>query len=95
MSTEHLKKLVDLYAGEELPQELVDEMEAGAMEDPALSHDMFTLRHTVKLLQSTDAPAFSDESHYRILMKMQAQGADVASSAPEPSYIQYHLQIRG
>ena len=89
------EKLVDLYAGEELPQELNDELEAAASSDPALSHDMFTLRRTVLALKMQDQPEFTDETHYRILLRMQRGGAQVEPQAPEPGHFQYHLPIQG
>lgn len=89
------QKLVDLYAGEELPEELNDELEAAAAADPALSHDMFTLRRTVLALKAQEKPDFNDETHYRILLKMQQGGAEVQPQAPEPGHFQYHLPIQG
>ena len=71
------KKLVDLYASGELTEELTDEMEQAAMSDPALAHEMFTLRTTVEALQSSPVPEMTEESDYRILLKMQIQGAEV------------------
>lgn len=90
---EFYKKLVDLYAGGELTEELADDMEMAAMSDPDLAHDMHTLRKTVETLQSSPAPALTEESDYRILLKMQMQGAEVQRRSPERSHWQYHLPI--
>lgn len=90
---EFYKKLVDLYAGGELTEELADDMELAAMSDPDLAHDMHTLRKTVETLQSSTAPALTEESDYRILLKMQLQGAEVQRRSPERSHWQYHLPI--
>ncbi len=42
---ETYKKLVDLYAGRELTDELDSELETAAMADPQLKAEMATLRH--------------------------------------------------
>ncbi len=89
------RKLVDLYAGGELPQELEDEMEWAAFPDPDLSHDMATLRRTVELLRQTPAPEFTEESNQRILMKMFARGLDVEPTTYTPSHMQLGLPIQG
>ena len=86
-------KLVDLYAGGELTDELADEMEKAAMRDPGLANDMYTLKKTVETLQSLPQPVLSEESDYRILLKMQIQGAEVRRRSPEQSHWQYHLPI--
>lgn len=91
--SEFYKKLVDLYAGGELTEELSEEMESAAMQDASLSHDMFTLRKTVQTLQNLPAPELTEESDYRILLKMQIQGAEVRRKSPERSHWQYHLPI--
>ncbi len=89
------KKLVDLYAGEELSEELAQELETAAENDPALSHDMVTLKQTVMALQDAGNTDVSDETHYRILLKMQKAGANALPQAPEPGHFQYHLPIQG
>lgn len=88
------KKLVDLYAGRELTEELTDEMEQAAIGDPELAHDMFSLRKTVDTLQASAKPELTEESDYRILLKMQIQGAEVRRRSPEASHWQYHLPIQ-
>jgi hypothetical protein len=87
-------KLVDLYAGRELPLELEDEMEWKAMGDPILSHEMSSLRRTVELLQESEVE-FTEESNQRILMKLYARGAEFETTTPPPSHLQYHLPIQG
>lgn len=96
MKKDFYKKLVDLYAGSELPQELNEELELAAMEDPELSHEMFTLKRTVETLQSTPKPQFTEETNQRILLKMQLEsGEEIKTKSPEPAYWQYHLPIQG
>lgn len=95
MNKDLYSKLVDLYAGDELPAELVEELESAAMEDPVLSHDMYTLKKTVEILKSQCEVEFTDESYYRIMTKMELQGVELSSKTPEPTYIQYHLPIQG
>ena len=95
MNNELYKKLVDLYAGRELPQELEDQMQIAAYTDTELSHDMATLRRTVDSIQAIPAPEFSEESYQRILMKMYARGAQVQTKTPTPTHLQYHLPIQG
>ncbi|MFZ4507438.1 MAG: hypothetical protein ACOYON_07055 [Fimbriimonas sp.] len=88
-------KLVDMYAGRELPEELEKEMEAEAFADPGLDREMTTLRRTVDTLRGLEAPEFTEETYQRILMKVYARGGDVQSKAPQPSYLQYQLPIQG
>lgn len=94
MSNDFYAKLVDLYAGHELTEELESELEAQAMSDPELSHDMFTMRRTVDALQSQSEVLYTEESSQRILMKLQMRGAAIESRSPEPAYWQYHLPIQ-
>jgi len=88
-------KLVDLYAGDELPSELRDELEAAAYGDPALSHEMATLRLTVQMVREIPAPEFTEESFHRILMRLYTRGVPARPSAPVPSHMQYRLPING
>lgn len=92
---EFYKKLVDLYAGNELPEELHDEFEQAAAQNSALAHEAFTLRRTVAALHNLPAPEFTEESYYRVLMRMQAAGAEIQPVSPEPQHIQYHLPMQG
>jgi hypothetical protein len=95
MKDELYHRLVDLYAGHELPKELEEEMELAAYGDPELSHDMATLRRTVDRLKNTPQPEFTEESYQRILMKILSRGVDIQTPAPIPSHMQYHLPIQG
>jgi hypothetical protein len=71
------RKLVDLYAGNELSQELTEEMENAARQDSALAKDMATLRQTVELLKSEPAPEFNETDYLRIIFRMQTAGAEI------------------
>jgi hypothetical protein len=95
MSTEIYKKLVDMYAGRELPSELEDQMEMAAFHDAELSHDMATLRRTVDALHQVDSGEFTEESYQRILMRLYARGAAIEPAAPPPPHLQYHLPMQG
>jgi len=88
------RKLVDLYAGRELPSELEDQMEAAAFNDPGLGHEMSTLRKTVDTLHTDRGPDFTEESYQRVLMKLYARGAAIEPKAKTPSHLQYHLPIQ-
>jgi hypothetical protein len=88
-------KLVDLYAGHELPEELeADLMQAGA-QDPALSLELHTMRQTVDLLHQEEAPEFTEESYQRILLKLYARGVQLQKQTPDPFHLQYQLPIQG
>ncbi len=89
------RKLVDLYAGRELSAELELEMEAAALRDPVLSHEMMSLRSTVGAMKALNEPVYNEETHQRVLMKLYARGVDVRPEAPEPRHLQYHLPIQG
>ncbi len=89
------RQLVDLYAGDELTEELNQELEAKAMTDPSLSHDMYTLKKTLELLHRADDNALTEESSQRILNKMRIGGAQVEQNSPDPAHLQYHLPIQG
>ena len=93
MNSELYRKLVDLYAGRELPEELEDQMDLASFSDPDLSRDMHTLRKTVDVLKADRGPEFTEESYQRILMKLYARGANIQPRAPEPLHLQYHLPI--
>jgi hypothetical protein len=95
VNNELLKKLVDLYAGRELPSELEEQMEAAAAEDNMLRADMISLRSTVDTLQSDPGPNFTEESYQRVLMKLYARGAAIQPKAPAPTHLQYHLPMQG
>lgn len=94
MNKEFMKKLVDLYAGDELPTELKDELETAAFGDAELSHDMTTLKQTVQLLKESDSVEYTEENFQRILMKIYARGVNIEPRSPSPSHLQYHLPIQ-
>jgi len=95
MNHDFYMKLVDLYAGGELTEELNDEMETAAMADRDLAADMMSMRNTVKALHSVETPAFTEESFQRILVKIHDKGADITPRSPEPPHWQYRLPIQG
>ena len=89
------KKLVDLYVGDELPEEIMEDLEARAMNDPELSHDMYTLRKALQALRENDDIRLTEESSQRILTKMRTAGARVEQNSPDPAHLQYHLPMHG
>jgi hypothetical protein len=95
MNEDIYRKLVDLYAGEELTEELNAEMDARAMTDPELGHDVYTLKRTLELLHQGDDVRLTEESSQRILAKMRTRGAVVEQNSPDPAHLQYHLPIQG
>jgi hypothetical protein len=94
MTKDFYRKLVDMYAGRDLPEELELEMEWAAFGDAELSHEMTTLRQTVDALKSLPKPEFTEESYQRILMKLYAKGAIVEPKSPTPVHLQYQLPIQ-
>jgi hypothetical protein len=95
MNSDIYEKLVDLYAGHELPAEMEDQMELAASSDPSLGREMSTLRNTVDALHATDDPEFTEESYQRVLMKLYTRGADIQPKAPASVHFQYHLPLQG
>ena len=91
---ETYKKLVDLYAGNELPEDLAQEMELAAETDPDLKQDMTSLRQTVEILQN-DEFTFTEESYQRVLMKLYAKGGHLQTQSPDPRHLQYQLPMSG
>lgn len=94
MTNEFYRKLVDLYAGRELPAELEDQMDLAAFTDPELSHDMASLRRTVDLIHGDRGPEFTEESYQRILMKLYARGVEIQTRVPESTHLQLQLPIQ-
>ena len=92
---ETYKKLVDLYAGNELPEDLTYEMEQAAATDPELKYDMTSLRQTVDSLQNIDDFTFTEESYQRVLMKLYAKGGHLQTQSPDPRHLQYQLPMSG
>ena len=70
MNNEFYHKLVDLYADDELPEELANELETVALHDEQLNHDMRTLRGTVQLLKATPKDGMSDVCYQRVLRRI-------------------------
>ena len=95
MNAEFYRKLVDLYAGHELPIHLEEEMEIAAMTDSDLAEEMREMRETYDALKGAPGPEFTEETCQRILMKMIAKGAVVETTAPEPAHFQYQLPMQG
>ena len=95
MNSEFYKKLVDLYAGRELPSELEESMEMAAFGDPELSYDMSTLRKTVDLIHREPSPEYTEESYQRILIRLYTSGIDPQPKSPAPTHFQYQLPIQG
>lgn len=95
MTNELYRKLVDLYAGRELPAELEAEMEAAAASDVALKQDMATLRETVDAVHALPSPEFTEESYQRVLMNVYSKGIAMQPVTPTPNYLQYQLPIQG
>jgi hypothetical protein len=88
------RKLVDLYAGGELTEELQEELEFEALRDPELSYEMSTLKKAVDMIKSSPEPQFTEESYQRILMKLYARGVDLQHKTPTPAHLQYSLPIQ-
>ncbi len=89
------RKLIDLYAGRELTDELERDMEEAASTDADLHHEMASMRQTVDALRAEPAPEFNEESYQRILLKMYAKGIELQQRSPDPFHLQYHLPIQG
>jgi hypothetical protein len=89
---EFYKKLVDLYAGGELPSELNDQMEIAAYRDLALRQDMTSLRTTVEFIQSDSGPEFTEDSYQRILKQIYSKIGTKPLQA-ESNPLQYQLPI--
>lgn len=95
MSNELHSKLVDLYAGGELPEELEAELEEAAMADPDLAQELFTLKKTVEKLHREPTPRAGEEAFMRILLRMQQRGADIQTQSPDPDHWQFRLPLQG
>jgi hypothetical protein len=95
MSRDLYWKLVDLYAGRELPTELEDHLEHEAATDAELALELNDMRQTVDILRAIPAPEFTEESYQRVLMKLYARGADVQPKTEAPAHFQYHLPLQG
>jgi anti-sigma factor RsiW len=87
-------KLIDLYAGRELPADAESMMNAAAATNHSLGEQMMTLRATVDALQAVPSPEFTEESCQRILLKMYARGVELQKQSPDPYHLQYQLPIQ-
>lgn len=70
MNSSFYQKLVDLYAGEELPEELTLEMEKAAKDDEGLRNDMNSLRLTVHALQHSKTEGMTEVCYQRVLRRI-------------------------
>ncbi len=94
MKKDLYEKLVDMYAGKELPSELNAELEAAALENPELAEEMETLTLLVDSLKEIPAPLYTVETEARILRKIEQQ-AVLNQPRSIPSYLQYPLPMQG
>lgn len=94
MDSDYHRKLVDLYAGRELPSELEADMEAAALQNPDLAVELASLRDTVDLLRGEESP-FTEESYQRIRKTLLLRGTHFETATPEPLHLQYQLPIQG
>lgn len=88
------QKLVDLYAGKELPEELETELEQQAKYNRDLRAEMKTLRATVDMIQDLPKVEFTEESNQRILMRLYSAGIELDNRAPDPHHIQRQLPLQ-
>lgn len=89
MNETFYRKLVDMYAGDELPTELAAEMDEAAKSDPSLRIDMDSLRRTLRVLKSLPEPELTEVCAQRILRKiLDAAGvpADIPDAAAMRQY---------
>lgn len=87
------RKLVDLYADDQLTEEMVAELNAAALNDESLKVEMSTLKQTVDLLKSDTGPEFEESDFLRIIFRMQTAGADIQFAEPELHPGQYQLPM--
>lgn len=91
MSKDLYRRLIDLYAADELPTELAQDVEAAAQADPELAEDLESLQATVQALRNTPKPEFTEQSQAHVELLLQLRGVSLTPTpAPE---IQYHLPI--
>lgn len=90
------QKLVDLYAGHELPEDLEHELVEASSDDPILARDLRTLRQTVRRLHDQKPAPYTDDTEFRILMKIQNSGGfDLNATAHDHPDWQYRLPMEG
>lgn len=85
--------IVDLYAGEELPEHLELLAAAEMKADPEMRNDASSLRHLVRELKALEAPEFDEEARQRILIRMAMRGADVEPQREAAGLLQFRLAI--
>lgn len=95
MTPDLLPRLVDLYAGRELPSELEDDLAAAALSNDALAADMAAMRSVADLLASDRPAAYTEETRQRVLRRLLVAGSSVEESAPAPAHFQFALPIQG
>ncbi|MBS1705798.1 MAG: hypothetical protein JST40_07985 [Armatimonadetes bacterium] len=95
MNNNLYNKLVDLYAGDELPEELTEELVGESFKNTDLRHDMVSLKETVNILRTDPGAEFTDETFNRILMRMYTKGLEVKTRTPEPDHLQLKLPLSG
>lgn len=88
------RQLVDLYVGDELPEELAEDLQATAFGDPALAKDIKTLRQTLSALRNIPRPSLEEDSYYRVLCKLYSEGATPSTRLASASS-QYQLPMSG
>lgn len=88
------QKLVDLYADQNLPEELAEQLENEAKTNQTLKKELDSLRNTVETLHR-DHVSYTEETHQRILMKIYARGGHLQPQSPEPRHLQYQLPMSG
>ncbi|MBA4292836.1 hypothetical protein C0431_07665 [bacterium] len=87
------RKLVDLYADDQLTEEMVAELTAAAKDDDILKSEMSTLKQTVDLLKTDSGPEFNESDYLRIIFRMQTAGADISFEERESHPGQYQLPM--
>lgn len=94
MNKDLYSKLVDLYAGDELPTELKEDFEQRLSEDADLKAEALALQQTVAAIKSVSQPVFGDETRNRILRTIE-QRARIEPQRPAAAYLQYQLPMQG
>lgn len=95
MNLKWTEALADLYADGALSEELKATVDATALSDARLAHDLHTLGVIRETLAHLPAPAFDLETEQRIRAKIEAQAGEMETTSPLPSGIQYHLPFAG
>lgn len=90
------KKLIDLYAGSELPTELENDLIEATKDSAELQQDMMSLRNLVNTLHQSSPEQFSEEIDYRIQMKIQNWGENlVIQNQQNSELLQFKLPMEG